>query len=699
MRVADGLVVATLALGSTSLALAANSVHVPNNIPPWLSQAKLVGPSDGTKQVAVAVHLQLSNVSGLQAFLHDLYSPGTASYGHYLTAAQFRATYSPSASAVAAVQAFLSQGGLKLSYTPANGSYVEAAGPIAQVAKLFGVTQKQFEYKGMELRANSEAPSVPDALAPFVSFIEGLDETESLIQSPFRLRGGVQPAAAPPMPIASPPPCSNYWADHSATVSPSAYQYGSTLPWANCGYTPQQVRAAYGTDRVSLTGAGVRIGIIDAFASPTIVDDVNRFSAHYGLPLLTPSNFQQIVVPGTYNYPANHLFNNSVWYVEEALDIEWAHAIAPGANIVFAGAQNDVTPLDHALIHLIDNQLADVISNSWGFWPSIDQYGAIEPLHAAFMQAAAEGISVVFVSGDWGDNLLLGGTIAESGYPASDPYVTVVGGTTLAILNASGDKKEWGWSTAISTLGSSAVSSDGTQVAGTTWSPWPPQVQAFWGSGGGLSSLYAQPDYQQGVVPNGLATSTIDSSGNPVTFSSPRRVSPDIALVADLWSSTVLIGATFTTSSDPVANVGCTTLTSSTEYCEALGGGTSGAGPQFAGILALIDQARFAAGKAAVGFVNPAMYRLQVGSAGSGAPIHDILPPETPLGSLFNAETSPGVFAGVQLFTINSAPLGTTGPVMEGVDTSLRVTKGYDNVTGLGVPNVPAFVDALSSLP
>jgi subtilase family serine protease len=349
---------------------------------------------------------------------------------------------------------------------------------------------------------------------------------------------------------------------------------------------------------------------------------------------------------------------------------------------------------------LIDNQLADVISDSWGYFPSVEQYGLIEPLHAAFMQAAAEGISVLFGSGDWGDNLLIGGTIAESGYPASDPFVTAVGGTTLAILNATGDKKEWGWSTTISTLGNSAVSSDGTQVAGTTWSPWPPQVQLFWGSGGGLSSLYAQPAYQQGVVPNTLATSTIDSSGNPVTFSSPRRVSPDIALVADLWSSTLLVGMTFTTSSDPVANVGCTPLTSSTEYCEqGIGGGTSIAGPQLAGILALVNQARFAAGKAPVGFANPAMYRLQVGPAGSAAPIFDVLPPETPVASLFNQETSPGVFAGVQLFTINSAPVGTIGPVMEGVDTSLRVTKGFDNVTGLGVPNVPAFVDALGGLP
>ena len=100
-----------------------------------------------------------------------------------------------------------------------------------------------------------------------------------------------------------------------------------------------------------------------------------------------------------------------------------------------------------------------------------------------------------------------------------------------------------------------------------------------------------------------------------------------------------------------------------------------------------------AAAKGVVGFVNPALYKLPVGPTGSGTPIYDIVPPGAPLATLFNWET------GVQLLTINSAPVGTTGPVIEGVDTSLIVTEGYDNVTGLAVPNVPAFVAAFTSLP
>jgi subtilase family serine protease len=706
MRHVQGFLAAAVVVFSAPT-FASSSAQVAHNVPPWLSLATLVGPADGNGQTAVAIHLQLSNVAGLQTFLHDLYTPGTASYGKYLTPEQFRAAYSPSASAVAAVQSFLSQKGLTVTYTPANGMYVEATGSVSQIAKAFGVSQNLYNLRGHTLRANKEPPTIPASLVSFVSFVEGLDDTETLLQSGARIRGmPTTPAAPPPYPIASPPPCSTFWADHAASVNPGAYQYGSALPWANCGYTPQQVRAAYGVNRVPWTGAGVRVGITDAFASPTIVDDVNRFSAHYGLPLLTSSNFQQVVVPGTLNFPENRQ-DPATWYLEETLDIEWVHVIAPGASIVFAGAQNNGVPnskdpgtqtLSHALIHLIDNHLVDIITNSWGYGGAILQYGLVQPTEAAFMQAGAEGISVVFSSGDWGDNLFLGSlSVAQALYPAESPYVTAVGGTTLAIHNAAGDKDEWGWSTYVSNLLSSAVSTDGTQVGGSSWSPWPPQPIAFLGSSGGAGADFAQPDYQQGVVPSLLSITTVDSNGTLVSYSSPRRVVPDVAMNADIWSSTELIGATFTISSDSVANAGCITLTSTTEYCEALGGGTSIASPKFAGVLALTNQARSAVGKGLVGFVNPALYGLHVGPPGSSAPIVDVLPPKTPIASMFNSESS-GIYE-VQLFTINSLPTGTTGPVVEGADSSLRTTPGYDNVTGLGTPNVPAFIEAFTNLP
>lgn len=220
----------------------------------------------------------------------------------------------------------------------------------------------------------------------------------------------------------------------------------------------------------------------------------------------------------------------------------------------------------------------------------------------------------------------------------------------------------------------------------------------------GITDAFASPtivadvnDYQQGVVPDKLATSTVDINGNVITFSSPRRAVPDIAMDADP-SSGAIFEETYTISSDPLANAGCITLSNSTEYCEGLIGGTSLASPLFAGVLALTNQARFAAGKGPVGFVNPTLYSLPVGKLGSGAPIYDVLAPKTSFAAIFNAEISPGVVQ-TQFISINSQPVGTSGPVIEGADSSLRTTPGWDNVTGLGTPNVPAFVAALSSLP
>src|SRR4029450_8398760 len=96
-------------------------------------------------------------------------------------------------------------------------------------------------------------------------------------------------------------------------------------PWPPCGSTPAKLRAAYGVSATGLTGAGVTVGVTDAFASPTIVEDVNRFSAQFGLPALVPGvNFTQIVHPGIYNV-VESILDPQGWYGEESLDVEWVH--------------------------------------------------------------------------------------------------------------------------------------------------------------------------------------------------------------------------------------------------------------------------------------------------------------------------------------------------------------------------------------
>ncbi|HEX2916566.1 MAG TPA: S53 family peptidase [Chloroflexia bacterium] len=646
---------------------AASNVQLSNNVAPWVANAQLKGRSDLQSRVTISVYLQLQNEAGLRNFIQQLYTPGSTQYGHFLTPDQFRAAYSPSASTLSQVQAFLGQKGLKVEYTPANGMYVDASGTVNQLESAFNITENQYIYNGKELRANAQAPTIPASLASAVSFIGGLDESEALVQP--RIKSDAPPGVG----YATPGPCSTYWGDQTGTVNPSAYQYGPTLPWQPCGYTPQQIRAAYGVDATGLTGKGVRVGITDAFASPTIVDDVNRFSANHGLPLLDSTNFQQIVVPGTYNAPENR-FDPAGWYGEESLDIEWVHSIAPEATIVYAGSQNSNAPLDHALIHMIDNHLVDIVSNSWGYEGEPSQYGHIQADERAFMQAAAEGISVLFSSGDDGDAAAFTG-IAGGSWPATSPFVTAVGGTSLAVNNASGAKNEWGWGTYRSVLSSGV------------WSPWAPTYQ--YGSGGGLSLNFAQPFYQKGVVPQALANSTTTASGQTINFSTPRRVTPDISMVGDP-NTGALYGQTYDVSGDPLIDQGCTPLPHNQEYCERRIGGTSLSSPLFAGMLALVNQARFQSGKGPVGFVNPALYKQ---NPGSGA-ISDVLPPSAPTAVLRNVGDSTGLT--LTLRTINSVPTGTNGPVIEGADSSLRTTRGYDNVTGLGTPEGTAFVKALS---
>jgi tripeptidyl-peptidase-1 len=121
-------------------------------------------------------------------------------------------------------------------------------------------------------------------------------------------------------------------------------------------------------------------------------------------------------------------------------------------------------------------------------------------------------------------------------------------------------------------------------------------------------------------------------------------------------------------------------------------GGTSLSSPLFAGVLALVNQARFQRGKHAVGFVNPALYSFDTGNPDSStAPISKVKKPHSPTAVLRGYKNDN---TRVRVVTINSTPNADDTSVVEGVDSSYVVTNGYDEVTGLGTPNVPALIEA-----
>jgi len=156
-----------------------------------------------------------------------------------------------------------------------------------------------------------------------------------------------------------------------------------------------------------------------------------------------------------------------------------------------------------------------------------------------------------------------------------------------------------------------------------------------------------------------------------------------------------IVGETYAITGDPVLDVGCVKISKKNEYCEESVGGTSLSSPLFAGVLALVNQARFDKHKHAVGFVNPALYLLGVGAPGSTyAPIIDVRAPKAPTAVLRGYLGDPNT---VRVVTMNSVPSATDPTkVIEGANTSFMTTPGYDNVTGLGTPNVPAMIKAFT---
>ena len=707
--------IGAIMIGCAIPAAAHAATTVPGNVATWVASAARTGTASDSQSVNIAVHLALADIDGLTAFVAQVSKPGSAGYGRYLTRTQFDARFAPAAADVAAVQAMLRSAGMSNIQVGPLGAYVSATATVKQLRTTFDVSQDLYRYGSLTMRSNREAPTIPASLAGKILFIEGLDDTGSLrqpqhvsaIAGPLIAPAAASTAAVTPPPVASQDPspyCDHTIGDLKATLSTAPSPYAKTLPWLNCGYTPQQIQSAYGLNpfNIGLDGAGVTVAIVDAYASPTLQADGNHYAATHHLPALTTANFKQIIPAGVYDVPAAEVTNAYGWWTEESLDVASVHGSAPGADIVYVGAIDNDTPLTTALLDTIYLRRADIITNSYGNNGESVSAADIATEDQAFMAAAAEGVTVLFSSGDDGDLSQVNG-VATGSYEATSPYVTGVGGTSL-LLKADGSKTEVGWGTYRDFLANATVNS-GTSVttSGLTTTSFDGITYAdfefYAGGGGGVSLVEPQPGYQVPVVPAALATTLNEASGNSVTIT-PHRVSPDIAADADPYTG-YLYGETYTIAGD-YSDTGCTALTPTTEYCEIAEGGTSLASPLTAGMMATVDQVRGLTGRAFVGFANPWLYGLKVGQTTNSAGINQVLPPSQPTAVLrgYVADLNE-----VRVVTINSVPLviqQTPFPlevcastICEGLDDVFNdVTPGYNDVTGLGTPYVPLLAFA-----
>ncbi|HEU4999991.1 MAG TPA: S53 family peptidase [Lapillicoccus sp.] len=608
------------------------------SVPSWARAAHKVGASDKNTQVDFRVYLNNRGGDAAQQLAMAVSTPGSKQYGKFLTADQYRAQFAPAQSDVDAVSSWLKSQGFAVGYVPANHKYVEAVGSVAQASSAFGTTFSDYTVQGQTLRSNDSSLQVPSSLGN-VQAVIGLDDSMALVKH------DASPSAPPSTGFRNAQPCSAYWGEKTVQNTPTPD--GTVLPaspsaFAPCGYAGAQLQGAYGVTSAIASGndgSGVTVAVIDAYASPTAAADLATYSQKHGL--AAPKLTEQ-VAPGTYTRPQNTKQDPQGWYGEETLDLEAVHTMAPGANILFVSAPNNYRDLDAALNKVVDSHSAQIITNSYGYGGEALPTGYIKPQLDAQIQAAATGISVFFSSGDDGDETGgVAGAAPTPDWPASSPFVTAVGGTSLGVTQANARLFELGWETAKSTLTSTGA-----------WST----PAYLYGGGGGTSRLFAQPSYQAGVVP---------ASISQTYGGAPMRVVPDVAALGDPTTG-MAVGQT-------------QTFSDGAYYDEYRIGGTSLASPLYAGLFALAVQKH-----GAYGLANPALYAAQGTS-------YDVTKAQL--------ATYPGAVR-VDFTNSENASAGYTYSArwFDRDDLlTIHVRPGYDDVTGVGAPNGTAWLSAIQS--
>jgi subtilase family serine protease len=335
-------------------------------------------------------------------------------------------------------------------------------------------------------------------------------------------------------------------------------------------YSPQEIQNAYGLTALlnaGYTGDGQTIIIIDSFGSPTIASDLATFDAGYGLP--EPPSLTVLAPLGTVPFdPSNR--DQVGWAAETTLDVEWAHALAPGARIVLLTSPVDETEgvqglpeflqLEQYALH---HHLGKIISQSWGATENtlFDAAGrrVIADFERFYLRAALENVTVLSGTGDTGTAGLDVNyefyPFPTVGFPASSPLVTAVGGTSLY------------------------ADTDGNYQSETVWN------NGHGASGGGVSQYFWEPLYQY------LLPASVQKKLHH------HRGIPDVAYNADP-NTGIMIYRSF-----PPRAPGYYLI-----------GGTSEGAPQWAGIIADANQL---AGRP-LGFLNPRLYLLR------GKGFHDV---------------------------------------------------------------------------
>lgn len=518
------LAVFILAAAAPASAASEPRVAIPGGEAPGLGAADRLGDEGGSEKMTVQLALKLRNQADLAARIGAINNSRSPEFGRHLTPAQFAADYGPTPAAVDTAVAFLRASGLRVESVSANSMLVDATGTVSTVEGALGIRIGRYRdrHTGASFFANDSTPILPASVATVVQGVHGLDNH-------YRLR------------------------------HPALTQLPRVGSGPNGGYTPAELRGAYGFTAAPLTsvaGTGQSVGLLE-------LDDYDQahidiYDRQYLNPL--PPKPVRVPVDGGVSSPGTG-------QIEVELDIEVAHAIAPGATVVVYETANSTPTLNDAYSRMVTDG-AHANSTSWGLCEADQGVSETQTLDGIFMKAAAQGLAFFAASGDSGayDCYTSSRSLTPAvDSPASDPYVTGAGGTSLA-LNPNG-------------------SYQGETAWGRSGPPTPE------GSGGGNSIIWAQPTWQSGVHQT-------ENTAN-------LRQVPDVALDAD-----------------PNTGYSVYTVDSQGVSRWRVVAGTSAAAPAWAAFSAIHDQYACSQGLAALGSPNPQLYA--VAGSTSFQPFNDI---------------------------------------------------------------------------
>lgn len=614
--------------------------------------------------------------TALEKLLTEQQDPKSPNYHAWLTPQQFGAQFGPADSDIETLKGWLSTQGfsnLKLN----NGkTLITFDGTAGQVRNAFHTELHRLSVNSKEHFANMQDPQVPEALAPVVAGIYGLHNfhPQPLVKRFGKFQRNIRTGEITPL---------FTFTDVNGTFF---------------GVGPADFRAIYNVPS-TLDGTGVSIAVVGQ--SNINLQDVADFRSVFGLAANQPAVILNGPDPGLVSGDEG----------ESDLDVEWAGAIAPKATIKFVTSQSSITDgvsgVDASAAFAVDNNVAAIISESYGACESgLGNAGNLF-YRLLWQQASAQGITVVVSAGDNG-SAGCDDPNSETAVPAdgtSHLNVSGIASTPFNISMGGTDFNQFGQETTYwnSANGSGQVSAkgyipemvwnDSCAAAGLTGcnsvTSSSPSANIVAGSGG-PSAVYAKPSWQA----SGITGMPNDS----------KRDTPDVSLFsADGLNSSFYIVCQ--SDQDIAGDTGCNLTTFSTTSpfhdFQAVGG-TSAAAPTFAGIMALINQKT----SQRQGNANPALYALGKAEAFSSCDSSQGNSGKSSSSCVFSDITGNVSKDGLTPTLNNSVPCsggavncsktssGGFGVLVSGGSQAFTAGVGFDLATGLGTPNVANLINA-----